>query len=272
MGFVTLNGGHIKADESFVEALVALKFDTMPGVFSYAGEGYLRTHAKHDNFHIVKTIGSRAYDLFLKRHEGLEVKESLKFLMARDPFASPGRREWDNIQRLESLGIATMPPVAYGEDRGVPLLRRSFLVTRRIPSAVPMDDYMKEHFAVCTSGAALREKRALLWDLGGLVRKLHSAGLTHMDLYLNHVFVKGAPGKDKVLHLIDLQRVARRWIFKRRWIVKDLAAVIYSARHVPLSTTDLARVFTAYFDGAGALKDRSLIRAAIRRAARMMQR
>jgi heptose I phosphotransferase len=105
-----------------------------------------------------------------------------------------------------------------------------------------------------------------------MVRRLHGAGFTHLDLYLNHIFVRETPEGDKVLHLIDLQRVARRWFLPRRWIVKDLAALLYSTRDVPLSRTDIARIFTAYFDGALAFRDRCLMKSALARCRRMMSR
>ena len=272
MGFVSLNCGSIRADEEFLTALVTLKFDTMRGVFDYSGKGYQRTHARHDNFHLVETIDGVAYDLYLKRHWGCQIKESLKLLVTSSPFATAGRREWENTLTLEGLGIQTMRPVAFGEKKFGFFEIRSFVVTEKIPAAVPLDDYLKERFTGKIHGAALREKRSLLWDIGDLARKLHSAGLTHMDLYLNHFFVRETQSGERVLHLIDLQRVAKRWLFRRRWIVKDLAAILYSARDLGLSRTDFARIFTAYFDGTHSRKDRGLIRTALNRAGGMAAR
>jgi len=269
MGFVKLNGGSITADEEFIEVLVALKLDTMPGAFE-CSEGYMRTHGKHDNLHLAGKVGSRYYDLFMKRHRGWELSESIKLLMARSPSESAGRREWNNIIRLEEMGIPTMRPVAVGEKKGRLFGKHSFVVTERIPNATQMDHYAKEHWAGVLSREELREKRSLLWDVGDLARRLHAAGLTHMDLYLNHFFVRETPDGDKALHLIDLQRVGKRWLFPRRWVVKDLSAILYSARHLPLSRTDIARIFTAYFDGSGDARGNRLMKAAIARCERMM--
>ncbi len=271
MDVASLNGGSVKADREFFEVLVALKLDTLRGVSKYAGPGYLRTHANRDNFHIVGHIGERSYDLFLKRHRGFEMKEALKLLMSRSPFMTAGRREWENIARLERLGIAAARPVAFGERRFWFLEVESFLITENIAGGTPMDDYLVRRFSGDLSKEMLREKRALLWDIGDLVRRLHQAGLTHMDLYLCHIFVRETSQGDKVLHLIDLQRLAKRWLFKKRWVIKDLAALLYSARHLPLSRTDLMRIFTAYFDGAISEKDRRLLAAALKRAGGMMK-
>lgn len=272
MGFVSLNCGSIRANERFLPALVALRLDTLRGVFEYSGGGYQRTHGRRDNFHIVEKVDAAHFDLYLKRHRGFEVKELLKLLAARDPFTTAGRREWENILALESIGIPTMTPVAFGEKKFGWLEVASFVVTEKIPDAEPLDDHLKRHFTGKLEGGRLREKRALLWDLGGLVRKLHTAGLTHMDLYLNHVFVRETPGGERILHLIDLQRVARRRLFRRRWVVKDLAALLYSAKGLGFQKTDYARVFMAYFDGRRLSRDKTLVRSALRRAVKMAAR
>jgi tRNA A-37 threonylcarbamoyl transferase component Bud32 len=266
MEIVTLDDGRVRADAEFVVLLRELGMDTLRGVFAYDGDGFQRTHANRDNFHIVKELDGRTWELFLKRHRGFEVKEALKFLMAHAPFKTAGRREWDNILRLDGLGIQPARPAAFGERRFLCFELQSFVMTERIPGGVPLDDYILAHYSGELSAERLREKRALLWDLGSLMRRLHQAGFTHMDLYLNHFFVSETAEGDKELFLIDLQRVARRWAFKSRWLVKDLAALLYSARRLPLTLTDLGRVFMAYFDDSISRSERRLVRRALKRA------
>ncbi len=257
----------------FAEPLAALGLDTLEGVFDYSGAGYLRTHANRDNFHIVFEKAGRHVDLYLKRHRGFELKEALKLLMAREPMTSAGRREWENLLRLQRLGIQAPRRVAFGEKRLLGFERRSFVITEAIASAVPLDEYLGSlQGDQAQRGAALLVKRALLWDLGEIVRRLHGAGLTHMDLYLSHFLVREKADGDMEIFLIDLQRMARRWLFKRRWIIKDLAALLYSARDVGLSKTDFGRFFSAYFDGTPSRAQKRLLRAALGRASRMARR
>lgn len=269
METVTLDAGSVTAVKDFLEVLVDLKLDTLRGVFEYSGSGNMRTHPNRDNCHITRQMGGRSFDLYLKRHRRFELKEVLKLLMSRAPFRTAGRREWENILRLQGLGIPTPAPVAFGQRRLLIFEIDSFLISEAIPGGVPMDNLLKAEFAGPLEKEKLREKRALLWDLGDLVRRFHQAGLTHLDLYLCHVLVRPTETGEKALHLIDLQRVARRWLFKKRWIVKDLAALLYSTAGLPLTRTDLARFFTAYFDGAVSPAGRALVAAAIKRADRM---
>lgn len=266
---IVQSGDDMKANKDFVEPLGELSLDTLDGIFSYNGPGYMRTHANRDNFHIIHEARGRKWEFFLKRHRGFEVKEVLKLLMTRSPFVTAGRREWDNILTLDALGIPVPTPVAWGGKRFCFFEIKSFVITARIPGGVPLDDYLTEQYSGPLGAEALRQKRALLWEVGALFRTLHQAGLTHMDLYLNHLFVSVTDRGEEKLHLIDLQRVARRWLFKRRWVVKDLAAFFYSTRNLPLSRTDIARVLASYFDGRLTPAARRLVRTAIKRAAHM---
>jgi hypothetical protein len=58
---------------------------------------------------------------------------------------------------------------------------------------------------------------------------MHAAGLAHQDFYLVHFFVK--PTEDDALYLIDLQRVIIQKPLPTRWIIKDLAQMLFSLHH-----------------------------------------
>jgi hypothetical protein len=62
-----------------------------------------------------------------------------------------------------------------------------------------------------------------------VVRRFHAAGYNHRDLYCCHCFVKEPARGQFEVRLIDLQRVRRRRLFRRRWVVKDLAQLAWSA-------------------------------------------
>ena len=84
--------------------------------------------------------------------------------------------------------------------------------------------------------ADFRQAIAHAQQLATMVATLHRGGLHHQDLYLNHVLWVGelADGRPD-LRLIDLGRVSRLGLFRRRWIWKDLAQLAYSAAGVPRS-------------------------------------
>jgi hypothetical protein len=88
--------------------------------------------------------------------------------------------------------------------------------------------------------------RTLVEPLATLVARLHERGYIHRDLYLSHVFHDAQSGAERSLRLIDLQRVARPRTRRRRWIVKDLASLNYSAPAPLIHRTDRLRWLTHY--------------------------
>lgn len=148
--------------------------------------------------------------------------------------------EWNWIARLERDGIPCLEPVAMGEDVEASREQRSAILTAAVPGA-SLETWMNQW------GEPERATiRRLTAPLAGLIARLHRRGYVHRDLYLSHVFYDPSQPDDRSLHLIDLQRVmrpSRRW---RRWIVKDLAALNFSAPERLVSASDRVRWLRSY--------------------------
>src|SRR5690606_32258710 len=111
------------------------------------------------------------------------------------------------------------------------------------------------------------ERRALVEAVADLARRLHGAGFWHKDLYLCNLF--HAPGEP--LGLLDCERVG----FApggppRRWRVKDLAALDYSARWP--TRTERLRFLRAYLGRPLDEEARQLARAVRAKATRLARR
>jgi heptose I phosphotransferase len=158
---------------------------------------------------------------------------------------SAGRVEWRNILTLSALGIQCPVPVAMGcgKSQGQP---RSFLITRAVPGGVPADDYLRRTFGCPARREKIAEKRCFIRDLALFAQQLHQAGFHHKDFYLCHVFVSETGAGKRSLYLIDLQRVSRSRLFAYRWIIKDLAALNYSATAEMVTTADRIRFLLHY--------------------------
>src|SRR5690606_4283685 len=74
--------------------------------------------------------------------------------------------------------------------------------------------------------------------------RLHDGGVCHRDFYLCH-FLQDAEDPLK-LYLIDLHRALIRRRLGRRWIVKDLGGLYFSALDIGLTTRDLLRFLRVY--------------------------
>lgn len=161
-----------------------------------------------------------------------------------------GRREWRNHLRLMRYDIPCAEPVAWGRDQG-----RSFFMASACSGKIG------EHLVPTGDGPWRRKAEAL----GYAVARLHNAGFFHRDLYLSHVVFQG-----EACRFIDLQRLDDGPLFRRHRQVKDLAALLYSARAIGASRTDGLRFFRKY-RGGGRLdrKAKKLLRAVERKALRI---
>jgi len=263
----TLDDGKLTVHHDFVWLLHRNGLDTFESYYDEKLGRLLRDVGPRANVRLTLDAAGRPRTFYLKRHEPLRFVEKLRaWLCCRRP-RTAARTEWDNIGRLARLGIATSQPVTLGED---PLTGRSFLMTAEIDSAVPADDFVREHF-VSRDTAVVRNRRRFVRRLARLIRKLHNARMTHRDLYLCHVFVRRI-GEEYRLHLIDLQRLGGH-VFRRRWRVKDLAQLEFSRPPEVFSLTDVVRFLRTYFDvDRLGSREKCFVRSVRRKVRRMRQR
>jgi len=160
--------------------------------------------------------------LYLKRYGRAALADRLRFLWSRGLRRSPASVECESIRAVRRAGVPTMMPVARGQERGLLSVGRSYLVVTEIPGDAL--ERCAESYLSCGGEARGAE---LAIALATLVGTLHSAGLVHRDLYASHVFLEETDDTPR-LWLIDLARVFRPWIRRRRWRVKDLSQLRFS--------------------------------------------
>lgn len=157
------------------------------------------------------------------RHEGKTFH--LKwFLHGR--CVTPGRTEWRNARRLREAKIPNVVAVGWGRHP-----RGSFCVLEESPG-FPADEW-RQH------GLSVRDLRSLSESLAVYVARLHDARLCHRDLNVYHVLVHQG-----TVRIIDVGRVCR--FVRRRWIIKDLASLLDTARREGMPR-EVARVFLARY-------------------------
>ncbi|MDG3003902.1 lipopolysaccharide kinase InaA family protein [Paludisphaera mucosa] len=131
-----------------------------------------------------------------------------------------GRNEGRRSQRLASIGLPTIVPIALGERRRRGFLFDNFLITREIPEAVPLDEYVERDLPALDEPRRSRLRRSLAAALGALTAKLHNAGLQHIDFHPGNIMVRLGPDDEPQLTMIDLDalRTVRRptWAKARR--------------------------------------------------------
>jgi heptose I phosphotransferase len=184
--------------------------------------------------------GGRAY--FIKAHFGVGWAEIFKNLASLRLPVLGARNEVRAIKRLEEIGVGTMKIAAYGWRGCNPATRESFVVTEDLGNTVTLEDFCRDWPA---SPPAPALKRALIEKVANIARTLHGNGVNHRDFYLCHFHVPAsAPLGD--MKVIDLHRAQLRGRTPRRWVVKDVGGLYFSAMDIGLTRRDLLRFIRAY--------------------------
>ena len=216
-------------------------------------------------------LGERAF--FLKLHRGVGWAEILKnLLQARLPVLGAGN-EYRAVLAVRKLGIDTLDIAAYAEQGRNPARRQSMLLTDELVGTQSLEQYCADWSA---SPPPFPVRVRLLVTLATTAGRLHAAGINHRDFYLCHFHLDPATLGERHprCHLIDLHRAQLRAHTPRRWRVKDLAALYFSAMDCGLGRRDLLR-FIRQYSGRGlreALADGALWQQVQRRASRLYRR
>lgn len=231
----------------------ALGADPFAALMQMPGEVYRATGGRQT---LRVEIAGRGY--FLKRHHGVGWREIVKNLLYLRPPVLGAATEVRAIRRLEQLHVPTLHCAGWGQRGWNPARRQSFALTRALDATVSLEDFCADWGRTAGDLARLRLKRTLLRQLAGIARTLHENGVNHRDFYLCHFLLRtdspglAEPGGRLDLHLIDLHRVQLRARTPKRWRVKDIAGLYFSALDVGLTRTDCLRFMRLY--GTAALR------------------
>jgi len=186
--------------------------------------------------------GGKSY--FIKIHRGVGWKEILKNLVQlRLPVVS-AENERRAIERLHALGVPTMKIAGYGCRGWNPARLESFIVTEDLGDTVNLEDFSRNWRA---RPPAPGLKRALIAAVAETARRLHENGVNHRDFYLCHLRIEPrAPAARPRIVVMDLHRAQLRLATPRRWIVKDIGSLYFSAMDIGLTRRDLLRFMRAY--------------------------
>lgn len=229
--------------------------------------------------------------LFIKRYRRPPLRAQLAARLAGHQ--AVGGVEWHWLHWLRAQQIPTPPPVAFGYQRCAGLECHSVLVTAGVPGRslqAWLERGLERHADATADRTDLEPgvdepggdagevawladpayRRAVRTAVARLVARLHEAGLCHRDLYISHIFFEPRPDPAAGLVLIDLQRVIRPRLRRRRWRIKDLAALNYSVPRAAASNAERLRWFKAYRQSTRLTRaDKALIRAVVTKTRRI---
>lgn len=192
---------------------------------------------------------------YVKRHLGCGWKEVLKeWYRLRKPVVS-ARTEWEGAEALAAAGVRVPRVLGKGERGRYPHAVESFVALEALENCETLEHFQPGWMRY-DGTRWVHLKHALIDEVASAAARMHGKGINHRDFYLNHFLVNRdfieswQPGIAVPLHLIDLHRVQQRTSVPSRWLLKDLAALLFSALNAGLTSTDCARFLRIYL-GAG---------------------
>lgn len=174
---------------------------------------------------VKRTVGDQPLDRWYERLHGRR--------------RSPGRREFDNLEALARDGLPVPRALGWGEAGAGPDAG-SLVVMEWLPHTRTLRGELERDPAACGSW---------LGPLLEVVVRLHGSGWYHRDLYLHHFVLREEPSA-RSLALLDVGRARKERSPRRRWFVKDLAALLHSTPETIPRATRL-RFLAGYLDARG---------------------
>ncbi len=204
--------------------------------------------------------------LFLKRYDNPPIAIQLKNWVAGRGKKSLGFLEYETSEKLKDEGINTPKTIAYGDQWNSFFEKRSFFITEKIPNAEALERKLPDSFQGKLTQENIKNRRDFITSLAHFIKNFHGTDYRHRDLYLCHIFYN-----DKgEFYLIDLARAFRPLLFKKRFQIKDIAQLFYSAPASIFSRTDRMRFYINYIGRRKLLpEDKAFIRQVLKKVKQM---
>jgi hypothetical protein len=225
---------HIRMDPAYRARLRDCGLDTVERVLSRV-EGRVAAWSRTtDTLLVAGPDGVPGY--YIKRHFFPTWSKRLRGTF-RGTFLGKhrGHAECLALNALRAAGVPAVRPVAYGGRRVAHFLVACFLITEEVPYAQNLTSFAQE----VAEGRRLlpRPRRlALIERLADELANLHSAGLSHGNLFWRNVLIRSAPDGRPEFFYLDVQPLPRWAQLSRRgdWWRRELAQTMVSA--LPFTT------------------------------------
>jgi len=250
--------GNLFVNKDFSEFLDASGLDSFDDFMRL--EGVVVKSAVRER--LTQRLNLEGVTVYVKKHFFPGIREILKNFL-RFSFPLGALNEWRALLAFHAHNIPTMTPICAGRK---PLLwkieKESFLLTDDLGDTARLNDFLKENGVIPCRGKVLETKKRILENLADITRRMHGVGINHRDYYLYHILMD----KTERLYVIDLHRVNVRDKVGKRWMVKDLAALLFSSLEVPVTHGQRLAFYKRYMQiNRLSADDKNLIRLIIKK-------
>jgi heptose I phosphotransferase len=255
-------------DPDYKSAFGDLGLTSIDAIFSFnAGKDLSKSNLAKYRTRLQLEINSPPLTVFMKRYDRPPISVQFRNWLAAKGRISCAGLDVKAANELTAAGINTPKTLFYGEQWGAFFEKRSFIITEEIRNAESLERKLPNFFSGSVAVEQLKLRRDFIARLADFIKSFHDTNYRHRDLYFSHIFY----GNDGVFYLIDLARAFRPILFGRRFRVKDIAQLYYSAPAKYFTRTDRLRFYLNYTGRQGRLtrKDKAFIRRVIKKARQM---
>ncbi len=120
--------------------------------------------------------------------------------------------EVNSYQTLASLGIPTIKPLAFGEDRVFGMLRSCFIVTEGIPETTELEKFALKQWQQISPEEKKKAFEQIFNETAKFTKMAHDANFFHYDLKWRNIIVRKVDGNYETIW-IDCPR-GRKMLFR----------------------------------------------------------
>lgn len=177
-------------------------------------------------------------EYFAKVHSGIGWGEIWKNLSQLKKPVVGASNEWLAAELLKKVGVETITVLGKGLRGGSPATKDSFVLMEGLAERDMVETVLKKEKSV-------RLRRLITRKIAESARRMHGAGMNHRDFYLCHFHApvrdwsQWSGEDDFILPVMDLHRAQLRDRVPRRWLVKDLGALFFSALECGVSRSEI---------------------------------
>jgi heptosyltransferase-2 len=261
------------SDSFFIDTdyIAALGLTSIDAVFSFdtgknLAKSNLAPFRSRLQFEIDSSQSLPPTTVFLKRYDKPPILVQLTHWLTHRRRISCASCEVNPIRELPAAGVCTPKVIAYGWQWGALFEKRSFIITEKIPDAEALERRLPDWFNNPPTTENLKLKRDFVTRFAAFIKRFHQTGYCHRDLYFSHIFYR----TDGIFCLIDLARAFKPAVLHRRFLIKDIAQIHYSAPAAHFSRSDRLRFYLAYTArNRLAARDKAFIRKVLAKTNRM---
>ncbi len=195
---------------------------------------------------ITKQFEAQDKKYFIKFHGPVGWREIFKNLFQIKTPVIGAQREYEALNHLSKNNINCPQIKGFGKKGINPANSSSFIITEELYGTLSLEEFFLKNLH---KNLSFNQKCNLIKASASIIRKMHSAGLNHRDLYLCHLHVKEDIDFNNIkIYLIDLHRAQIRSSVPLRWTIKDLGGFFHSAIQFNFTERDFYRFLMSYFD------------------------